>query len=234
MLNEQLRELYVSNIPELKQMYASLESNKVTNFVGPLLLSCWEDKYLNSKHRLMIFGQETNGWEKECWDDNLIQSTNDVDKYMNLYQNFKLGEQYNTLFWQYAHEINKMINGVDDLNFIWNNVNKFGIDGTGRPHPDVTSNEVLHFNVVAKEIQILKPDVCIFISGHTYDEDLKSKIDDLSIEQFMDFPINEVARYVSKDLPINSFRTYHPGYGNRYQDWYYDVLSKIVKVVNNE
>ena len=233
MINEELRRLYVSYIPELKKMYQDIETKakedkSVENHSGPLLLSCWEEKYLTSKYKLMIFGQETNGW---C--DDFFPSVKDIDKSIKVYKGFKLGQEYGTLFCQYAHYINQMINGVDDLNFVWNNVNKFGNDGIGRPHAVVLDNEIEYFNVLTQELKILNPDICIFLSGPYYDEDLRKKLPDLKIEQFGIYKENEVVRYISESLPYNSFRTYHPGYGHRYEEWYCEALSEIVNSIKN-
>jgi hypothetical protein len=222
MLNEQLFSLYQASLPNLSKMYRDLDNKNITDYVGPLLLHCWEEKYLKSRHQLMIFGQETNGWL-----DEYIRTQNDIKKAIEHYQNFKLGESYNSLFWQYAHEINLMINGEDNLNFIWNNVNKFGLDGKGRPHPDVLTKEMEQFNIISMETNILKPDVCIFLSGPDYDSDLRRKFPDLQIEPFEDYPIHEAAMLRSSCLPVKSFRTYHPGYGNRYCEWYWNLLKRM-------
>ena len=88
-----------------------------------------------------------------------------------------------------------------------------------------------HFNVLSQELKILNPDICIFLSGPYYDADLQIKLPDLKIESFCDYSKNEVAKLISKSLPNNSFRTYHPGYGSRYVDWYCEVIENIVNEI---
>src|SRR5574344_1378957 len=227
MLNKQLFSLYQSFLPNLSKMYQDLDNNDITDYVGPLLLHCWEEEYRKSRYKLMIFGQETNGWF-----DKYIRTPNDIKEDIQLYQDFKLGDSYNSLFWQYAHNINLMINGEDNLNFIWNNVNKCGLDGKGRPLSNVLTKEKEQFNVISKEIDILKPDVCIFLSGPNYDSDLRRNFPDLRIEPFENYPTNEAAILVSPCLPVKSFRIYHPGYGNRYCDWYWELLNKMNSQIN--
>ena len=61
-INHQLRDLYISVLPDLAKMYHALDSAEIMDYVGPLLLYCWETSYQNSKHKLLIIGQETNGW----------------------------------------------------------------------------------------------------------------------------------------------------------------------------
>lgn len=60
MLNEQLNDLYRNNLGNLMEMYSVLDGQKIFHYVGPLLIYCWEERYLSSKYRLMIIGQETN------------------------------------------------------------------------------------------------------------------------------------------------------------------------------
>ena len=60
MINEELKRLYVSYLPELKKIYQDIdikakEDESINDLSGPLLLSCWEEKYLASKYKLMIF-----------------------------------------------------------------------------------------------------------------------------------------------------------------------------------
>jgi hypothetical protein len=57
-LNEQLKELYESYIPEFKKI---IEKFPERNLMGPLLMSETEE-YVNSKVKILIIGQETNGW----------------------------------------------------------------------------------------------------------------------------------------------------------------------------
>ena len=41
---------------------ADLDAKCVEDYAGPLLPYCWEELYLRSQHRLVMIGQETNGW----------------------------------------------------------------------------------------------------------------------------------------------------------------------------
>ena len=142
MLNEQLNDLYRNNLVNLMEMYSVLDGQKIFHYVGPLLIYCWEERYLSSKYRLMIIGQETNGWY-----DNYVINSETLWEDIAKYKSFRLGEfKQNSPFWRYAHEFNKRVNGVDDLNFIWCNINKFGVDGCGRASSLVTNSENCYFN----------------------------------------------------------------------------------------
>lgn len=224
MINDKLFSLYRSRIQDLGAMYAGLDAKGVEDYVGPLLPYCWEEQYLRSRHRLVVFGQETNGWYCDY-----MTSDEEIRKNIGVYKDFRLGAEYNSIFWQYAHRFNLELNGFDDLNFVWMNVNKFGKDsGPGKPDQAVLDNEVRHYNLLAEELAILKPDVCLFFTGPNYDGDIRQKLPDVEFHEFGGYGNREVARLNSKYLPKHSFRTYHPGYGNRISETYRGMLSAIL------
>ena len=55
MINEQLYKLYASRIQGINALYADLDAKDIKDYAGPLLPYCWEQKYLESKYRLVIF-----------------------------------------------------------------------------------------------------------------------------------------------------------------------------------
>lgn len=100
-----------------------------------------------------------------------------------------------------------MINDCHDCrnetNFIWSNINKFGSTGKGRPVSEVTDMENKEFNVFIDEIQILKPDVCLFLTGPRYDDDIKNKVNDVECVPFEKFSERQLAKVKSSFLPQN-------------------------------
>lgn len=225
MINDRLFNLYKSCTQGLNDLYADLDVHGVEDYVGPHLPYCWEEQYLKSKHRLVIFGQETNGWYSDY-----MKSDEEIRKNIQVYKDFQLGANNNTLFWRYAHQFNLELNGFDDLNFIWMNINKFGRDSAkGKPDKIVLDNEVKYYNLLADELAILQPEVCIFFTGPNYDQDIKNKLPDLSFQELCGFSQRKLARLSSGHLPKFSYRTYHPGYGNRNSMSYRKMLDVIIK-----
>lgn len=163
-----------------------------------------------------------------------------------MYKDFRLGADYNSLFWQYAHRFNIDLNGIDDLNFVWMNVNKFGSgSGVGKPelvefrqcrHVEqqavhaqaVLDDEVKYYNLLVEELAILKLDVCLFLTGPNYDQDIARKLPDVEFHSLCEFGEREAARLHSRYLPRHSYRTYHPGYGNRISETYQRILNAIL------
>ena len=85
MLNEQLNDLYRNNLVNLMEMYSVLDGQKIFHYVGPLFIYCWEERYLSSKYRLMIIGQETNGWY-----DNYVINSETLWEDIAKYKSFRL------------------------------------------------------------------------------------------------------------------------------------------------
>lgn len=214
-----LEDVYKKHEEGLKALYAELEKSDLYDGCSyPLLLSTWEGEKMP---KAMFFGQETNGWgESET-----------IDGLMENYRRFDLGVNYPSLFWRYLWAMSDKLGLTGDHPFLWNNVNKIGnVDSTGRPDGKVTELENKHFNVLAGELEAVKPETCVFFTGPNYDGDIKAKLPDVEFLPIEGYETRWFARLKSRHLPGNSFRIYHPGYGNRYYDWYQGVMDKIAEM----
>lgn len=225
-INSNLYELYSSKLSALTEMYSILDAeNLPTGYAGPLFMHCQEEEYLSAKKKILIVGQETNGWY-----DGYLTNKTELDKCLTLYENFALGKNYSSFFWSYAHELVAEINGFCDQNFLWTNINKFGRDDApGKPDARVLEEENSKLNIFAEEIKIVQPDICIFFTGPNYDGDIKAKLPDVSFEKCSELDARALARVVSSVLPATSFRTYHPGFLNRGNWGIWETVKKIIR-----
>ena len=223
-LNQQLKDLYYSNIPNAEKMASEL--GEEADYVAPLLMQCWENDYAAAKIKIVFCGQETNGWQ------GYVRPTTpqNIDEILAGYLQFNMGREYNSLFWQYVHGIHSEVNG-DNNGFAWTNVLKFGKSDAGKPDSLVLSAELRYFNVLKDEIRILSPDFIVFLSGPNYDEDLSSRLRNLTFEQGSDCNVREFALLKSVYLPCPAIRTYHPGYLNRNPELSTKILSLISKQI---
>ena len=214
-----LKEVYEKHAEGLMTLYAELEKSDLYDGCSyPLLLSTWDEE---PTPKAMFFGQETNGWG----------DSETIDGLMAGYRRFNLGANYPTLFWQYLWSMSDKLGLTGNHPFLWNNVNKVGKVGSkGRPEATVTELENKYFNVTADELEAVKPEVCVFFTGPNYDEDIRAKLPDVEFLPIEGYESRWFARLKSKHLPENSFRTYHPGYGNREYEWYQGVMDKIVEL----
>ena len=70
------------------------------------------------------------------------------------------------------------------------------------------------FNVLPAEIEIAKPDVVIFFTGHDYDETIEALFGRITKATIPEYSEKVLARIQDSNgrLPTHSYRTYHPGY----------------------
>lgn len=251
-VNSNLRNLYIKYLPNLLIMYHKLYSltygdvvkseinnnRKFDDFSHPFLLYCWEE-YCKSNLRVMVFGQESNAWDPNDKFYEYIENEDDLDEFIKLYKH-KNNHPNNRWFPKYLVKLSEMFgydtsNGTQVRSIVWNNMNKFGRAGDrGRAYEIVTNLENEYFNIVMQEIECVKPEACIFLTGHECDRFLHKKFDSndepLQFHEVEGFDINHLARVSGGNLPFHSYRTYHPGYGACFghQENYDKIISKIV------
>lgn len=234
--NRKLKELYNSKIEDIKTMFNLLNGSTKeadTNFSWPLAIQIWEEEYEKAPVKLMVFGQETNGWNNPT---NPSIETNDADSLTAEYLDHHLGRHRLgvSAFFRTMHELNRMLGNPDTDCFVWNNILKFGKeDGKGYPSDAVMDAELKYLNVVSKEVEILKPDVCVFFTGPNYDIDIKKRFPDVEFIPIEGFSERELVRIKSSGLPAHSYRTYHPEYGKWHSEEYNSILNTLVKLVKN-
>lgn len=214
-----LKDVYEKHEEGLKTLYAELEKSDLYDGCSyPLLISTWEGE---PTPKAMFFGQETNGWG----------DSESIEGLMENYRRFDLGGNYPSLFWKYLWAMSNKLGLRGDHPFLWNNINKIGnVASKGRPEEKVTELENKHFNVLAEELEAVKPEVCVFFTGPNYDGDIMAKLPDVEFIPVEGYESRWFAQLKSKHLPEHSFRIYHPGYGNRYYDWYQGVMDKIAEL----
>jgi hypothetical protein len=200
-LNKRLIQLYEKYWDE---MISSLKGNELGN---PLLLHIRdEEKYKAADIKIMIFGQETNGWNGELGSKN-------IDELVKIYSNF-LERRYGGQFWNGVRDYVSSIkekNPDKRVEFIWNNIIKIGKDKSkGRPKQNLVDIQKEVFPVIKEEVEILQPDLIIFFTGPYYDQYIKKEWNELLINEVGHFNVKQLAMVKHEQLPINTFRTNHP------------------------
>ena len=235
MMNEELRKLYNSKWSDLCKALKPIveEERYVTKPAYPLLIDIgrWENGVPNEKWysdadiRVMIFGQETNGWKGDADDFGVppspvfnpkISMGAVMGQYENFYETyhkegtFSFNNRYGTFhygFSQLASLLNQKYEGKR-ISYVWNNIVKIGKSaGTGFDSK-IYSAEQQHFSVIKEETEILKPHIIIFLTG-TYDDKIKDSFGDVAFLPVAPFSEKEVAKV---ELPGfgTAYRTYHP------------------------
>ena len=86
-MNEKLKELYIDRFelltPELEEYNSTVDSEKKAT--NPFLIRV-PSNYERYQNKIMIFGQETNSWGKECGNNAVF--SNNIEKSLDIYEKF--------------------------------------------------------------------------------------------------------------------------------------------------
>ena len=171
---------------------------------NPFLLVEPKD-YRSKAKRVMICGQETQGWGNE-YDRDPDSAT--IEALLRIYAGFVNNGGYNSPYWQF---INSLKNSCPNVGFICNNIVKIG--RKYGPGCDDTINELTlrYFPVIPEEVSILNPDVILFLTGPRYDWRIKQVFGDFKM-----YPVNGLKNMIkisffNTELPV-AYRCYHPRY----------------------
>jgi len=230
-LNNKLTKLYSDNWLDFARKLEEIKESELTvKPTNPLLITVQDEyKYINADIRVMIFGQETNDWGGDFM--------NDIKHIISIYEDFFSSKhcfKYGGQFWNGISRFLKMLelqNPNKSIEFIWNNVIKVGKSGKkGKPPEYIYHVEKENFRILNEEMQILQPNLVLFLSGPYYDNIL--------IEQFKDIGFQNIEEYQQKQIAkVNllncdsAFRTYHPNYLWRNGiDNYFEAILKETKI----
>lgn len=187
MINKLLKKLYISKFQQgnpcvLQQLREMRRGDNPPAY--PLLLKVNEEKHNKADLKIMIIGQETDGWESQKvttftpidQSSQIVESR--VDDFMDAYRMYLDKWGKNSPFWHYIKDINNTINRQlpdKTIEIIWNNIYKIGNKekGQNRPKDIIRAFENECFNVIEEEVNILKPDIIIFFTGPNYEKGLK-------------------------------------------------------------
>jgi len=195
-MRQELLLLYQSQQHKFREIVDQFPNEKL---YGPYLVSP-SNKYIEQKNRLLIIGQETNGWS---------EYVENLDKQMQCYEEFNVGETYkSTPFWNVTRKVEKIINH-EQFSCVGANINKFDVDQRRPKGKHETAISTLD-NILVSEISILKPKICIFFTSHTFDYRLKEIFSEVELLKVDGFTTKELCQLKHPNLPELSFRTYHP------------------------
>lgn len=219
-MNKQLFDLYSSKWGELCSALKPIleDDNLETNPTNPLLLYIDnEEDFKNADIRVMIFGQETNGWFEDA--DGLFSGENsDLQPILDCYNRFYNSGQcwsYGGQFWNGFSKFWTMLEEKfpnKKIRYIWNNIVKIGnSDKKGFPPDSIYEIERKHFSVIKDELQIIKPNIVLFLTGPNYDTVITDNFGQLNYSALLPFESRGLSK-VSLSGSDFAFRTYHPNY----------------------
>jgi len=87
---------------------------------------------------------------------------------------------------------------------------------------------VSQLGLLSQEIAITNPEAVVFFTGPHYDARLKSSFPNVEYKALS----HTLARLNHYELPISSFKAYHPNYLRRSRQW--NVLDDVVELIRND
>lgn len=233
-MNELLKNLYSSKwgkINEMLQSFNEDDPEDLENLATHPLLIKTDDEYAKADLKVMFFGQETNEW------NGVFEEYADLESVLAVYENFYLKkgyEQYGKPFWNFIRNL-KSTQSTKKIGYIWNNVLKIGKSESGTPQQGLIKYTIDYFNVIPQEIEILKPNVLLFLSGHTYDDHIRKAIGNFSIVPIEGFSTNELCILKFDNISVDlAIRTYHPGYLQRLGERRMNITETIVNLIEKQ
>ncbi len=195
-IREQLKQLYSDKVTDFENVVGIFPG---ADLAGPILMSP-NTKYETQPKRLLIIGQQTNGW---------TYHVSDVNKQMGTYEGFNLGiKYYSSPFWNITRKLENAI-GIQEYSCAWTNINKFDLNAD-KPYGEYESEIKKLDNILITEIEIIKPDICIFFTGPSFDYRIKSIFKDVLFGKIEHWDKRQLVKLNHPLLPEFTFKTHHP------------------------
>jgi len=231
-IQKNLDSLYDSYLDSILGNADIVEGISSSKYSSPLFISLdVKNGYIkDKKYKMLYVGQQTNGWfDKKDWNGLNINNHKDYREALKtLYYEFNFGDRlygkkYSGYLWQFQQLLTAKINDENQNNcgIIWSNLVRLDENLNKINENDMLEKIAINNNeILRKEIEIIQPDIVVFVTGYSYDWLLKKTFNDIQFHQSDNgnLNINKLAILQSEFLPKYSFRTYHPRalYQNRY------------------
>lgn len=224
-MNEQLNKYQENWLKNIFEPYVQRNPNQGISY--PFFTGV-SDEYENASKKIMIVGQETRGWSQYKPDWTTVDSQKwavDYLRYQLYYSNdaelkerLKIKKRNSSPFWGFFKAFSK-----ENVVPCWNNIDKAQRNINEKTMPltiDIERklNQKLpgsDFTLFQKEIEIIKPDVIVFITGPDYHNTMEvaMNLEENSLQgvglttQTGCIDISSIT-----NLGIPTFWTYHPRY----------------------
>ncbi|WP_288007519.1 hypothetical protein [Thermonema sp.] len=176
-----------------------------------------ENEWQNADIRVMIFGQETNDWGDFNTDIDLTDGASihkHIKPILDYDDKFYNGGEcwsYGGQFWNGFSKFRTMFEekfSNKKIKYIWNNIVKIGKSGEKGFPPGyiIYETERKHFSVIKDELQIIKPNVVLFLTGPNYDGVVTDNFRQLKYTALSPFSARELSKV---RLSETAQRIYH-------------------------
>ncbi len=162
---------------------------KKSKLSAPLLLYIYQS-YLDSPIKIMYVGKETNHWlthttsdDKKGLESVFKRGKLDLERLLERYKkqmNNPSSWKNNAFFKQYRNIQKQLLGKEERGNIVWNNLFKMSYDrGKGYSKNALGHAQLQEISkkIFLKELEILSPDIIIFVTGANYDKVIKDYFD---------------------------------------------------------
>ena len=195
-INGRLRNAYKPYLQYLQNEFSS-DADKIS---FPLFMKV-SPSYFNGKHKILFVGKEVGEWY-----GTISQENTDVDKIMDIYPQAKLCSEKEGPFWNFIRHLNDGMNGSPCSGFMWTTFSKFTFQRE-TPPPEIQNRNNEGFELLRQEIEILRPDMVFFLTGFSYDEQMRHVFKDICYEKIQN---NVMYKIKHELLPAKSMVLLHP------------------------
>ena len=210
-VNQKLLKLFESRWEAVNKVYDALQEEEEW---AVLHLACIPPNYEKMKYKILIVGQENNGYGYET----------EAKKSMLFTLDFQNGRYYdNAPFFSFPYSFCASINDCDNEEYskksylAWVNLKEFSFETSSKKPLNEKAQNIIdnEYNILEEEIKIIKPDIVLFLTGPYYDYYIEKQLKGVVFKLVENYGIWQFARVEHKSLPKNSFRIYHPVYLRR-------------------
>lgn len=210
-INQKLLKLFESKWEAVNKFYDALQEEEEW---AVLHLACIPPNYEKTKYKILIVGQENNGYGYET----------EPKKSMLFTLDFQNGRYYdNAPFFSFPYSFCASINDCDNEKYskksylAWVNLKEFSFETSSKKPLNEKAQNIIdnEYNILEEEIKIINPDIVLFLTGPNYDYYIKAQLKGVEFKTVENYGIRQFARVEHEALPKNSFRIYHPVYLRR-------------------
>ena len=185
-----------------------------------------EERYSTATERIMICGQETQGWGNE-FDGQRDLVT--VEQVCGIYRGFVWTDGYNSPYWSFVKQIKK---SFPKKGFVINNIVKVGRRNKAGCNDLINDRALTYFPVNRTEYNILAPDIIIFLTGPNYDWRIEKVLGPFFKKRVSEsLSCLDTLTFEDSSLP-RAIRCYHPGFLRR-KGLTSCYLNEIIKFCNS-
>ena len=218
--NQKLLNLYESK--NYREVIAEIKktNEKVGGKELVLHLPCITGNYKEMNKKILIIGQEVDGWRKiKDNPKDAMLDTLDISIKPPKHKP-KHPRPFNAFSRKFCETVNKECKSKFPISWASANIRKFSYNKVSPKSrtPKIPLNDEVQnlidtkFNILRDEIKIINPDIVLFLTGPNYDDYIKVQLNGVKFHKLenSDYEKRQFARVEHEVLPKKSFRIYHP------------------------